>query len=163
MIQSLLSLFQNVPHELVVMLLAAMPIVELGAAIPVGIAVFHLSPIVVYLLAITGNLLPLLLVFFFLPKVLHLFAKHSPRVHALFDRYFFALTTKHVSSFDRYGAIFLFILVSVPNPGGGVWTASLLAILFRVHLKYAIPAIVGGILLSGLIVLSLTEASITLF
>src|SRR3989339_1408540 len=116
MIQSLLSLFQNVPHELVVMLLAAMPIVELGAAIPVGIAVFHLSPIVVYLFAIVGNLLPLLLVFFFLPKVLRLFAKHSPRLHALFDRYFFALTTKHVSSFDRYGAIFLFILVAVPNP-----------------------------------------------
>lgn len=163
MIQSLLSFFQSVPDELVVMLLAAMPIFELSASIPTGIAVFHLSPIVVYLFAIVGNLLPLLLVFFFLPKLLRLFAKHSPRAHALLDRYFFALTTKHVSSFDKYGSLFLFILVAIPNPGGGVWTASLLAILFRIHLKYAIPAIVGGILVSGLIVLALTETSIKLF
>lgn len=151
------------PNELVIALLAAMPIVELRAAIPVGVGVYHLSPVSAYGWSVAGNLIPLVLLFLYLPKLVTALSFYSPKIHGVFERYFFRLSTKHAEALDRYGALFLLVFVGIPHPGGGVWTASLLAILFRMHPKFAIPAIVGGVLVSGLVVLSLTEASIKLF
>lgn len=151
------------PNELVIALLAAMPIVELRAAIPVGVSVYHMSPISAYGWSVAGNLIPLVLLFLYLPKLVTALSFYSPKIHGIFERYFFRLSTKHAEALDRYGALFLLVFVGIPHPGGGVWTASLLAILFRMNPKFAIPAIVGGVLISGLVVLLLTEASIKLF
>lgn len=163
MIQRLINLTHVLPNELAIALLAAMPIVELRAAIPVAIGVFHFSPLAAYVWSVLGNLIPLALLFLFLPKLIAALSTYSPKMHSIFERYFFRLSTKHAKALDQYGALFLVVFVGIPHPGGGVWTASLLAILFRMHPKYAIPAIVTGVLISGLIVLSLTEASINLF
>ena len=151
------------PNELIIALLAAMPIVELGAAIPVAIGVFHFTPLQAYVWSVMGNLIPLVLLFLYLPKLITALSRYSPSVHAIFERYFFRLSKKHEKALNQYGALFLLAFVSMPYLGGGVWTASLLALLFRMHPKFAIPAIVGGVLVSGLVVLSLTEASIKLF
>jgi len=125
--------------------------------------VFHFSPAQAYIWSVLGNLIPLVLLFLFLPKLITTLSRYSPKIHRIFERYFFRLSTKHADALDRYGALFLVIFVGIPHPGGGVWTASLLAILFRMHPKFAVPAIIGGVLVSGLVVLSLTEASIKLF
>lgn len=161
--QKLISLIHFLPNELIVALLAAMPIVELRAAIPVGIGVFHVSPVSAYVWSVLGNLIPLVLLFLFLPKLILALSTYSPKVHGVFERYFFRLSTKHAKALNQYGSLFLVVFVGIPHPGGGVWTASLLAILFRMRPKFAIPAIIAGVLISGLIVLSLTEASVTLF
>ena len=48
----------------------------------------------------------------------------------------------------------------VPLPGSGVWTGSVLAILFNVKPKRAIPAIIAGLLLAGILVLLITQGAI---
>lgn len=157
------SVIQSLPHELEVALLAAMPVVELRAAIPVGVGVFHLSPFSAYVFSVLGNILPMFVLYALLPRVIASLSTFSPNVHRVFERYFFRLSEKHGAKLDRYGALFLLIFVGIPHPGGGVWTACTLAILFRMHKQYAIPAIIGGVLTSGVIVLMLTEASMKLF
>lgn len=152
-----------VPNELIIALLAALPVVELRAAIPIAVGVFHFSALRAYFFSVVGNLIPLGFLFFLLPKVLVTLSTISPKIHQIFERYFFRLSEKHAEALDKYGALFLLVFVAIPHPGGGVWAASLLAILFRLHPRFAVPAIMGGVLVSGLIVLSLTEASIKLF
>lgn len=151
------------PNELVIAFLAAMPIVELRAAIPVAIGVFHFPAWKAYGWSILGNMIPLVLLFLYLPRVIQILSTYSPKLHQIFERYFFRLSEKHAKTLDRFGSLFLFIFVAIPHPGGGVWTACALAILFRMHPRFAIPAIVGGVMVSGLIVLSLTEGAVKLF
>lgn len=158
-----MALIHFLPSELVIALLAAMPIVELRAAIPVGVGVYHMSSVSAYGWSVLGNLIPLVLLFLYLPRLISALSFYSPKIHGIFERYFFRLSKKHAEALNRYGSLFLLVFVGIPHPGGGVWTASLLAILFRLHPKFAIPAIAGGVLISGLVVLFLTEASIKLF
>lgn len=163
MMQTLIAQIHSLPNELIVAFLAAMPIVELRAAIPVGVLVFHLPPMNVYFFSIIGNLLPMIILFLYLPRVIASLSTYSPKLHKIFERYFFRLSEKHGKALDRFGSLFLLVFVAIPHPGGGVWTACALAILFRMHPRFAIPSIIGGVMIAGLIVLYLTEASVKLF
>jgi uncharacterized membrane protein len=53
--------------------------------------------------------------------------------------------------------------VGIPLPVTGAWTGSLAAFLFGIRFKYAFPAIIVGILLSGLIVTSAALGILSLF
>ena len=151
---------QHFPHELAILILAMLPLTELRASIPVAIILYHLSPWVAYGLSIAGNLIPLVCLFLFLPWAIGFLSRHSPSLHKILENYFFRLSKKHERALNTYGALFLFVFVAIPHPGGGVWSASLLATLFRMKRSRAIFAIVCGVLVSGLIVLSLTLESI---
>ena len=52
-----------------VFLLAMTPIGELRLAIPIGLAVFHLNTLLVFFVAVVGNLVPVVLLLFFLKSV----------------------------------------------------------------------------------------------
>ena len=51
------STFLNFSPALATFLLALLPLTELRAAIPIGIFVYHLSPISAFFFAVAGNLL----------------------------------------------------------------------------------------------------------
>lgn len=161
--EALIQWVSAFPNEAAVMLLATLPITELRASVPLGVTVFHLSPIKTLLFSYLGNLIPVVLLFLFLPKVIALLEVHSLTVHTVLKRYFYALETKHKKHYNKYGTVFLILFVAIPLPGSGVWTGSLLAILFNINRKYAIPAILLGMILSGIIVLLLTQGGINLF
>lgn len=158
----ILTWLSGIPSELVVFLLAALPVTELRAALPVGMTVFHLSALEAFVFSVLGNTLPLFFLYACLPPLLTWASKHSPRLHGILERYFFRLSKKHEQSFRRYGTLFLAIFVAIPLPGSGVWTGSLLALLFRLPARYSIPAILIGLFLSGIIVLLLTQGSFEL-
>jgi len=42
--------------------------------------------------------------------------------------------------------------VSIPLPVTGAWTGSLLAFLMRIKARWAFPAILGGVMLAGVLV-----------
>ncbi len=151
------------PNELIVAILAAMPVIEMRASIPVGIAVYHLTPLQAYTWSLIGNLIPVFLLFLFLPKTITFLSDRSPKMKRFFERYFFRFSEKYAKTFDRYGALFLFFVVAIPDPGSGAWTGCLLAVLFRVHTRYALPAIIAGAVVAGLIILSLTQATTSFF
>ena len=50
----------------------------------------------------------------------------------------------------------LFLLVAVPLPGTGAWTGSLVAALFNLRLKNALPVIFAGVVVAGLVVFFIT-------
>ncbi|MBC8450752.1 small multi-drug export protein, partial [bacterium] len=57
----------------------------------------------------------------------------------------------------RYEALGLVLFVAIPLPVTGGWTGAVAAFLFGIRRRYAIPAILLGIMLAGLIVSGATQ------
>ena len=155
----MLDFFLNLPlsPELVSALLASLPVTELRAALPVALLVFHLSPATAYVSTVLGNLIPIPLVFLLLPMVMKLIYTHIPKLDLFLNKRFDALKNKHGEDYSKWGSFFLFLFVAIPLPGTGVWTGSVLAVLFGIKPRSAILNIVAGLLTAGLLVLAITQ------
>ena len=60
---------------------------------------------------------------------------------------------------QSYTALGLFLFVAVPLPGTGAWVGSLIANFLNLPPKKAIPPIIAGVLVAGIIVLAVTAAA----
>ena len=147
--------------ELVVIIISALPILELRGAIPVAITVFHFPWHYALLLAIIGNLLPVPVILLFLNTI----SKWLSRI-GLFARFFhwlFEHTRQRGKIVERYERIGLGLFVAIPLPVTGAWTGSLAAVLFGLKFKHAFLSIFVGILIAGMIVTCATLLGWTLF
>ena len=84
-------------------------------------------------------------------------------MHRWICRYLDFLDHRHRGAYERWGSMALAVFVAIPLPGTGVWTASVLAVLFGVRKRYGIPAILVGMVGAGLMVLALTQGGMALF
>ena len=138
-------------NELIVFLSASLPVTELRGAIPLGLCL-GLSPLKTFFLSILGNTLPVLpLLYFFKP--LHRFFKKYSLTRKMFNL-ILERTHKKAKLIEKYELLGLMLLVAIPLPGTGAWTASIAASIFGLRIKLAFISILIGIFLSGIIVLS---------
>ena len=139
---------------LIVFFISMVPLIELRGAIPYAVA-FNLPLLQSYIIAILGNMLPVPVIFFFARKVLEWGKDVSFKPFAKFCRFCIekgekgkqALLSK--SKNGIYVALFLF--VGVPLPGTGAWTGTLAASFLDLDFKKSILAVMGGVVLAGLI------------
>jgi len=149
MAEWLLSLLDGIPLYLKIVILGAVPVTELRAAIPVGIAM-GVPPGISFLLGLAGNLLPIVPLILIMPWLFKLmerlpaFQRHWGR---LLER-----TRKKGHQVEKYGALGLLIFVAIPLPGTGVWTGSLLAYIMGINFWYSFLALSGGAFLAGIAV-----------
>ena len=127
------------------------PVVELRGAIPYGVAL-GLSPVIAFIAACIGNLLPIPILILFTKRVFEWFRKNG---------WFLKLTDwlenkAHIKGkkVQKYAFWGLFILVAIPLPGTGAWTGALVASVFDMRLKKSMPAIILGVIAAGIIVLA---------
>jgi uncharacterized membrane protein len=157
--ESLLWLNQILVPELKVMLTAALPVLELKAALPLGIGL-GLSPYYAFFLSYLGSLLPVPFLFLLIRPVfirIKQIERFKVRIEALERR------TIHKSvKIQQYGVIGLFMFVAIPLPGTGVWTGSLGAVLLDIRFKWAFPAICLGNLVAGGIIMTLSNGFFSL-
>lgn len=140
--------------ELVVLVIAALPLAELRGALPVAINLFHFPWHYALLLAIIGNLVPVPLLLLFFGTLSRLLGKIG-----IFDRMLqrlFKRIRRRGKIIERYERIGLMLFVAIPLPVTGAWTGSLAAVLFGIKFKYAFLSIFAGILIAGAIVTSLS-------
>ncbi len=141
-------------RELIVIIISALPITELRGALPVGIRLFHLPWYQALYLAIIGNMLPvpfLLLFFESLAKGISRTDVGKRLVNMLFKR-----IRRHTAIVEKYESIGLIVLVAIPVPGTGAWTAAMIAFLLGLRLRRALLSIAVGVLVSGTIVTALS-------
>lgn len=148
------ELLAYLPVGLVVLFTAAMPVIELKGAIPIGIAL-GLSPFLSSSISFIGSTLPSPFILFGLRPVLAYLKKMS-----VFERFTSWVTNKSMSKSGRvqkYGSYGLFLFVALPIPGTGVWTGSVIASLLNIRFKWAFPAIFLGNLVTCLIFMGLLD------
>ncbi len=147
--------------ELVTFLFGAAPIGEIRVAIPWGMTLGDLSSQEAFFWGFLGNVLATTIVILILPTLTKFARKHSKPLDHLLEKIFTKTRKKHSKNFTRFEEIFLVILIAIPLPGSGGYTGALVAWLFGVKPKIAIPLIALGIFLAGLIVLGITNGAIT--
>jgi len=150
--EELLSL--GFSKELVVLIIAALPIFELRGALPVAINLFHFPWYYALPLAIIGNLLPVPVILLFLDAISRWLSKIG-----FFDRFLhwlFEHTRKRGRVVERYERIGLALFVAIPLPVTGAWTGSLVAVLFGLKFRHAFLSIFIGVCIAGIIVTCLS-------
>lgn len=130
--------------------LAMAPVSELRGAIPYGLA--HDIPLGLLLpLCVAANLLPVPLIVLFLRKILAWMQRLGGKPKALAE-WLIARGFKKTMMVKKYETLGLFLLVAIPLPGTGAWTGALVAALMGLRMKFALPAIAGGVAAAGVLV-----------
>ena len=136
------------------MLISMVPVLELRGAIPAGVAA-GLSVKEALIVAIVGNMLPVPVIILFVRKVFDWMRKKSERLDRLVCR-FEAKAQKQSVMIDQYEWLGLVLLVAIPLPGTGAWTGALVAAMLNMRLKRALPAILLGVIIAGIVVSYIT-------
>jgi len=134
---------------LTVLGMAALPVLELRGAVPYGVAM-DLPLLPVLTVSILGNMLPVPLIILFIRQIFAWMKRKSMWLRGIAER-LEARAHEKGDILVKYETLGLFILVAIPLPGTGAWTGSLVAALFDLRMKNALPAIFFGVVTAGLI------------
>ena len=137
--------------------IAMAPVVELRGAIPAGVAA-GLPLWVSALAAMAGNMIPVPFILLFVRKILKWMEKKSAFLGRLAKK-LQDKAEKNKAKVLEYEFWGLVALVAIPLPGTGAWTGALVAATLDMQLKRAVPAILLGVLIAGLLV-SLATAGV---
>lgn len=146
---------------IMVFLMSAVPIIEQRGAIPMGILGYGLNPINVFIISLLGSLLPFPFIYFFI-KPLFEMIKQKTRFGKWVDK-IEKRTLSKSKNIVNYKVWGLLIFVGIPLPGTGIWTGSLAAVLLDLKFKYATVAILGGAIMSAVLITLGVTGAITLF
>ena len=145
-------------HYLWTFFISMVPLIEIRGSIPYAYTQIELGAelnfVLCCILAVIGNMLPVPIIFFFARKVLE-WGKDKKIIGKFFT---FCLEKGHKGGTKLeekagkglYWALFLF--VGIPLPGTGAWTGTLAASILDMDFKKSILAIMGGVLLAGIVV-----------
>ena len=151
-------------HILIVFLVSMVPLIELRGAVPYGV-IFGLPLWLTFVVAIVGNMLPVPIIYFFARKVLE-WGCHKPVIGKFFT---FCLEKGHrggeklkaKAGRGLFWALLLF--VGIPLPGTGAWTGTLAASLLDMGFKESVLACIGGVILAGIIMGTLSLLGVSAF
>jgi len=137
-------------NELAVLVLAAIPVFEVRASIPLGIAVYHLSPVTTVVLSIIGSVLPVFPLLWILNNLTERFRK-IPKFDQ-FLTWLFARTRAKSKMIEDLELVGLTLFIAVPLPGTGVWTGTIAAYLLGLRwLPTFFAGLVGTAIASALV------------
>ena len=137
---------------LIVFFVSMVPIIELRGAIPYAVG-FGLPLLPSYIIAIIGNMIPVPFIFLFARKVLVWGSKKK-----YIGKFFNWCLKKGEKGGEKLKQsagkglyIALLIFVGIPLPGTGAWTGTLAASLLNMDFKKSTLAVMGGVILAGII------------
>jgi len=148
----ILEYLQNIPSQLATVIIAVLPIFELRGAIPVAIGVYKMSVMNAYIWAVIGNMIPAFFLVLFLEGVSKRLMASSKAMNKFFNWLFDRTRRKFTHKYDKYGAAALILFVAIPLPVTGVWTASVASFLFGIKPRIAVPYMLAGVIIAGVIV-----------
>jgi uncharacterized membrane protein len=140
----------GIAKELIVVIISALPVVELRGALPVAINVFNMPWYWAYLLAVIGNMLPVPILLLFFDSLAKLVSKVE--VGRRLVNWVLERTRRHGKLIERYERIGLMLFVAIPLPFTGAWTGSIVAFLMGMKFRYSFLSILCGVLIAGVIV-----------
>lgn len=113
-----------------------------------------------YLVSVLANFLPVpFIMLLFRPLVKWL---KRTRVFGRFAHWLEDRTTRKAKTLSRATAGALMVFVAIPFPTTGAWTGAMIASLLDMRFKYALPAILAGIMISGGIMMLLLTGVLNL-
>lgn len=146
---------------LMTFLVSMLPIVELRGAIPIGVGA-GLNVWAAAGTAVLGNMVPVPFIILFIRRIFTWLRAKSPKLEKAVS----GLEARAEGKWEqvhKYQLLGLCILVAIPLPGTGAWTGALIAALFDLRMKSAIPAILLGVIIAGVLVSGITYGFTAIF
>jgi uncharacterized membrane protein len=151
MLEEIINL--GIAKELIVIIISALPVVELRGALPVAINLFHMPWYRAFPLAVIGNMLPVPILLLFFDSLAKLVSKVE--IGKRLIDWVFRHTRRHEKAILKYEWLGLMVFVAIPLPVTGAWTGAIIAFILGMRFTYAFLAILCGVIISGAIVTSL--------
>jgi len=151
---------ENINDIVKIFLTAMTPIGELRASIPLGLTILHQPWFLVFIISVIGNMIPPIFILWLFPKVSRWLMSHSKLMNRFFNWLFERTRKKAHDKIEKYGDLALIIFVAIPLPNTGAWTGTLAAWLFGIPMKRALPNILYGVIIAGVIVTLITAGLI---
>ncbi|WP_082674829.1 COG2426 family protein [Christensenella hongkongensis] len=129
-----------------------LPIWELKGAILTG-AAMGIPTWTLYLVALLGSSIPVFFIIFLIEKVIHWMSGSKVKFFNNFSNWLLKKVDKHKGKIEKYGYLGVFIFVAIPLPGTGVWTGSLIASVLGLKPLKALPLIILGNAVAGLLMI----------
>ena len=139
-------------------LVSILPIIELRGAIPIGVSL-GLPVWQAALISIAGNILPVPFIIAFIRTFMDWLRTKSDRARPFvvwLEAKGSGPKAEKVRTAQFWG---LLAFVAIPFPGTGAWTGALIAALLNMRMRRALPPIILGVLIAGLVV-SLATAGV---
>jgi uncharacterized membrane protein len=135
-------------NTLIAFLMSMLPVVELRGGLIFASASGVPFP-EAFLVCCIGNILPVPFILLFLRAVFRLLEKN--RHTAKLIRWLEDKAKRAEKKIGKYELLGLFLFVAIPLPGTGAWTGSLVAAIFDMRVKRALPVIAAGVVTAGVI------------
>lgn len=138
--------------ELWIFLLSMLPVSEIRGSMIYAFAQFDgevTKLVIAYIISVVGNFLPVpFIMMVFRPIVKRL---KKTRLFRKPAQWLEERTERKAEKLSKASAGALMIFVAIPFPTTGAWTGAMIASLLDMRFKYALPAILAGIMIAGLI------------
>jgi len=152
----IINLFSGVPKELATFLIAAIPVTELRAALPLAYKVYGLSVFWAWFYSVLGTFFTMVLIVLLLDPIARFLSAYFSVFKKFFDWLFEHTRKRADKKMEKYGSWAIFVLAATPIPLLGGMTGALAAFVFGVPLKKSLPLLLLGTMVSGFIVLGIT-------
>jgi len=136
--------------------MSLLPIIELKGAIPVGLGL-GIPFWTTYFIALLGSCLPAPFIILFIERILKWMAGSSVKFFQRTAGWVLRKADKNKGKIEKYGYLGVFIFVAIPLPGTGVWTGSLIAAVLGLKPQKAIPLVIAGNAVAGVLMLLLSS------
>ena len=151
----------DVGKYLATLIISMIPVIELRGAIPIGVSL-GLSHAEAMGISIIGNMLPVPFIILFIRPIFRWMTRKSGKLARLAEK----LEAKAEGKWDkihRYQFFALTIFVAIPLPGTGAWSGALIAAVMNMRLRNALPSILLGVLIAGILVSGITYGFNSIF
>ncbi len=151
----------DVGKYLATLIISMIPVIELRGAIPIGVGL-GLSHAEAMGISIIGNMLPVPFIILFIRPIFRWMTRKSGKLARLAEK----LEAKAEGKWDkihRYQFFALTIFVAIPLPGTGAWSGALIAAVMNMRLRNALPSILLGVLIAGILVSGITYGFTSIF
>ena len=151
----------DVGKYLATFIISMIPVIELRGAIPIGVGL-GLSHAEAMGISIIGNMLPVPFIILFIRPIFRWMTKKSGKLARLAEK----LEAKAEGKWDRihrYQFFALTLFVAIPLPGTGAWSGALIAAVMNMRLRNALPSILLGVLIAGILVSGITYGFTSIF
>jgi uncharacterized membrane protein len=137
---------------IIIFLISMVPLIELRGAIPYAV-LFNIPTIPSFIICVVGNMLPVPFIFWFARRVL-MWGKDKRFIGKFFTWCINKGEKGGQKLMEKTGGgvyIALLLFVGIPLPGTGAWTGTLAASFLDLEWKKSALAVMGGVLLAGII------------
>jgi uncharacterized membrane protein len=148
----------RISPEGIVIIISALPVIELRGSIPVGMFLFHFSWYKAALLSIFGNMIPIPFILLFWFKLMNSIRK--TKTGFKMTDWLYTRTKRKGKLIEKYKAAGLAIFVGIPLPGTGAWTGAFAAEIFGLKFWKSLFYIFLGVLMAAVAVTFLCEMGV---